>query len=338
MDTGKPILKCSIKEISVLEGAKKVTVSIKTIKLKKLLDTFGDITVGEPRVYKNLSLYPLFSEEKENIEYVTLEEAVKNKWVTITEVNEGGHVPELKVINNSPENVIILDGEQLIGAKQNRTVNITILVAAKTESVIPVCCTEAGRWSYRSRVFSTGAFTYSKLRKIRTQHVVNNIRTGQGFMADQGEVWNEIDRKSTVMDSKSETHEMNKIYEDRQKELNEFKEALKPVEGAKGVVVSLNGRVICADIFDRSKTLQKQWEKLVGSYTMDAIESPEKAANKTTGKDVETLLGELKKAKIDVKQSVGTGKNIGLETGKFIGTGLVYGDSIIHVSVFPKEA
>jgi hypothetical protein len=41
------------------------------------------------------------------------------------------------------------DGEQLVGAKQNRILNMTVLVAAETEVTIPVSCVERGRWGYR---------------------------------------------------------------------------------------------------------------------------------------------------------------------------------------------
>jgi ARG and Rhodanese-Phosphatase-superfamily-associated Protein domain len=34
--------------------------------------------------------------------------------------------------------VLILDGEELVGAKQNRIVNVTILVVTQSEIVIPV--------------------------------------------------------------------------------------------------------------------------------------------------------------------------------------------------------
>jgi hypothetical protein len=43
----------------------------------------------------------------------------------------------------------LLDGEELIGAKQNRALNLTILAPAKQVIVIPVSCVEAGRWHLR---------------------------------------------------------------------------------------------------------------------------------------------------------------------------------------------
>jgi hypothetical protein len=63
------------------------------------------------------------------------------------EVSRGGSVPELKVVNKSDRMLLILDGEGLVGAKQNRIVNTTILIAGNTTTVIPVSCVEQGRWS-----------------------------------------------------------------------------------------------------------------------------------------------------------------------------------------------
>jgi hypothetical protein len=46
---------------------------------------------------------------------------------------------------------LLLDGEQLVGAKQNRIPNMIVLVAAQTEVTIPVSCVEQGRWGYQAR-------------------------------------------------------------------------------------------------------------------------------------------------------------------------------------------
>ncbi len=62
--------------------------------------------------------------------------------MTVSEVSEGGSVPELKVTNLTGKHVLILDGEAVAGAKQNRVLNTTILIGAGTSLVIPVSCTD----------------------------------------------------------------------------------------------------------------------------------------------------------------------------------------------------
>ncbi len=74
--------------------------------------------------------------------------------VTVTEVSQSGSVPELKVVNKADVPVLLLDGEELAGAKQNRVLNTTILLMEHSETIIPVSCTEHGRWDYATPSFS----------------------------------------------------------------------------------------------------------------------------------------------------------------------------------------
>ena len=49
--------------------------------------------------------------------------------VLVEEVSEGGSVPDLLVDNKGAARVLFLEGEELIGAKQNRMTNRSILLA-----------------------------------------------------------------------------------------------------------------------------------------------------------------------------------------------------------------
>jgi hypothetical protein len=108
----------------------------------------------------------------------------------VTEVSEAGSVPFLTVANGADRPLLLLDGEELIGAKQNRILNTTVLVGAHTEVTIPVSCVEQGRWGYRGRQFRPGdASLYASLRARKAAHVSQSVRAGRGHRADQGEVW-----------------------------------------------------------------------------------------------------------------------------------------------------
>ena len=58
---------------------------------------------------------------------------MERKAMVVTEIDESGSVPELKVSNEAVQSALLLDGEELIGAKQNRVLNTTILIAPKRE-------------------------------------------------------------------------------------------------------------------------------------------------------------------------------------------------------------
>jgi len=49
--------------------------------------------------------------------YLALSEALSVHLVTVTEISESGSVPNLKVIKRGNVPVLLLDGEELIGAK-----------------------------------------------------------------------------------------------------------------------------------------------------------------------------------------------------------------------------
>ena len=57
--------------------------------------------------------------------------------VVVTEISQQGSVPELKVQNNLDMRVFLIDGQELVGAKQNRILNTDVLVPAQTTLNIP---------------------------------------------------------------------------------------------------------------------------------------------------------------------------------------------------------
>ncbi len=163
---------------------------------KTLANLLAEISIGPEQHYKNMAVFPLLANQGADMEFITLDEALAQRALVITEINESGRVPELKVVNNSRQKILLLDGEELVGAKQNRVLNVTILLAPNSETLIPVSCIEQGRWSYASKEFSSANRTMSAdLRKKKTQSVHNRVRESGSFASDQGEIWEEINLK-----------------------------------------------------------------------------------------------------------------------------------------------
>ena len=106
-----------------------------------------NISIGEAVSHDGLAVFPLLGKAPFAKDYLTLDEALAANTAVITEVSESGSVPQLLFRNKGEQAVFLLDGEELVGAKQNRILNITILAPAMKDTVIPVSCVEAGRWS-----------------------------------------------------------------------------------------------------------------------------------------------------------------------------------------------
>src|SRR5207247_7566173 len=81
------------------------------------------LNLGAPQRFRNMTIIPLFTPINHSPDYLTLWEAISKSLLTVTEVSQAGSVPQLKVTNAADLPVLLLDGEERIGAKQNRILN-----------------------------------------------------------------------------------------------------------------------------------------------------------------------------------------------------------------------
>jgi len=134
------------------------------------------LQVGDAVEHRGIVIAPLFPRQSPVAEYATLEDALP-LGLGIDEVSEAGVVPELAVTNPTDSNVLLYDGEELLGAKQNRILNITVLVAARSTTPIPVSCVEEGRWSRRSASFAAAPHAaHPELRRRKAHLLACGVR------------------------------------------------------------------------------------------------------------------------------------------------------------------
>src|SRR6266478_9684431 len=139
-----------------------------------LQEEFSRIEIGRSSQFRNLTLFPLLRRgvPVQELEYLLLEDGIAEGKVRVTELNAGGSVPELRLENAADLPVLLVDGEELVGAKQNRVLNLTILAPPKHTTVIPVSCVESGRWGMASPDLKPDSHVmYSAGRGERVAHV-----------------------------------------------------------------------------------------------------------------------------------------------------------------------
>lgn len=71
---------------------------------------------------------------------------------------DGGTVTLLLVVNGTSERVFLLDGEELVGARQNRILNLS----------------------------------HPRLRHDKAEQVHESLRAGMSYESDQGQVWQSV--------------------------------------------------------------------------------------------------------------------------------------------------
>ena len=89
------------------------------------VDYLTELVMSDLQEYENIGLQFIKRNNPVSRKYISLSEALKSEKITINEVSDSGCVPELNCQNNSTDYILILAGEEIIGAKQNRIVNIS---------------------------------------------------------------------------------------------------------------------------------------------------------------------------------------------------------------------
>jgi hypothetical protein len=310
--------------------------------MTKLADFLNLVQIGDPMTHANMSVYPLRLHNGHQRGYRTLDDALQAGELTVSEVSEGGSVPALVVSNEGELPVLMVVGEELVGARQNRVLNTSILVPAKSTLQIPVSCVERGRWSYTSRRFSTHETTsHFELRKTQTANVTASLRSAHdttvsfAYNANQGAVWQEVDRKMQAHRTPSPTASMHDIYEQTGSLVKDYLEALPPPEDAQGFLVAINGEVVGGDLFDHTETLKALWNKLIRGYAIDALERQRMAEEGGASQpDTRQFLMAALRAQEEHYQSVGLGEDVRLSSEDVTGSSLLWDDHLIHASLF----
>lgn len=185
---------------------------------------------------------PLLRFDATDPAWLTLDEAIAAGTLEVTEVTEGGSVSILRVVNKGERAVFLLDGEELAGAKQNRILNTSVLIAAGQTITMPVSCVEQGRWAYRSRAFTSAKRSlYASVRRKKAAQVHESLRMKRGHTADQGRIWADLEAQAEAHGIQSPTCAMSDVFESRGVDLEAYARALPPEPGQVGGRSSTSG-------------------------------------------------------------------------------------------------
>ena len=271
------------------------------------------------------------------LDYITLDEALEAQCIEVTEFTETGQVPRIKIINRSGHMVFVMAGEQLVGCKQNRVVNASIMVPPHSEMPLPVTCVERGRWGYRSAVFSSAhSSSHHRLRAMMAGQAAQSYRRAGVPSADQAAVWREVSRKLRTTGSSSSSDALQDVFRNYERKLEQSVENLPAPAECNGAVFVIGGRIAGVDLFDKPDTLRKLWPKLIKSCTMDALEPSTESPGSMAQEQISSWLDAAASATLESFPSPGVGQDVRIEGEDVIGASLVVDDHPVHMELFRR--
>ena len=286
------------------------------------------IQLGEPREHRGIVITPLFPLQAPVAAYLTLDEALP-RGLLITEVSDAGDVPELSVDNPLDDRVLLYDGEELVGAKQNRILNVTVLIEAESILAIPVSCVEQGRWSSRSDRFEAARhLSHPELRRRKSARLASApLIRGLAQM----EVWDEIADKARRMQVASPTAANADTFESRAHALGALEQAFPLEPGQCGAALAL-GDTLCLDWVSRPDAFALLWPKIRAGYLLDGLERLDQPP--TPSEEVHRFVGKVADARITRRESAGLGDDVRLIAPDVTGSGLELDGELLQLSAF----
>lgn len=304
--------------------------------------------VGKAYINGDLTVYPLISGVTPDPRYLILDVALERGLVTVGEVSDGGAVPELLLKNIGDFPVFLLDGEELVGARQDRVLNVTVLAPPATELRLPVSCVERGRWAYKQRDFTTSPNTlHSEARAAKAARVSRSLRHSGGRDGGQGEIWQHLSRKSGRMGSASSTEAMSDLYAKFSSTVASMVAGMPLLAGQVGAVFAVRGQLRGLEVFEHPRIAAPLLGKVARSYALDAAD-PQAYRGTTTGQPgdhggldgVRLFLEQVASSPVSQHDAVGLGDELRLDHPDLVGGAIVHEDVVLHLSAFraKKEA
>ncbi|MCS7233986.1 MAG: hypothetical protein NZ900_07795 [Synergistetes bacterium] len=303
------------------------------MKYEKLRDFWNNLEVREPMFLRNVVIYPLQApEEGFSREFLTLEDG----GFSISELDAPNIDSVMfRSLSNTP--FFILDGEELLGAQQDRVVNTSLWLEGAEAFEIPVSCIEQRRWG-GGKVFSPGTTLLTpSLRKVLCEGVTRSLSEGKGYKSDQRSLWNSINKTLTTLKVSSKTFSFHDAYNNLKNEIESYIEEMKDLgEEISGFVIETPA-LIAVDLFGSRRILSRFLKKLLRSYLIEGF-----VGKGRVNLSVKRIKSFIKSTLISGFKDYFTPSSVSKEirfgeSSELLGKVLIVEESILHLSLFKEK-
>jgi hypothetical protein len=235
--------------------------------------------------------------------------------------------------------VLLLDGEELIGAKQNRIVEPhRCWCRPKATLDIPVSCVEQGRWHARSRAFEeSGRAMFMRGRARKARHVTGSLRACGRPETDQSAVWDDVASKLHDLEIRSGDHGHGRRVRRPPCQPPRVPRRFRAEPAQVGAVYALDGVVTGLELFDTADAFRAAAPKLVQSYACELLHvEPSDAAVDVA--DAASLLRDVASVQVTEHPATGAGLNLRFDDGRLSGGALALDSTVLHLFAFRPAA
>ena len=295
-----------------------------------------ELDLGNPWTGRNLTLVPLILSRPSGPRDILLPEALATGALEVVEQGSG-HVQQVLARNHGPHDVLVLEGDTLVGCKQNRMVAWTVLVAAGTSAPVSVGCMERGRWSAGGGSFSSGAMAVDPLLRRRTKRETNaSALSPVGPRMDQSRAWQDVDERLNEWDAVSPSADYHTGLARRSEDSRRLVQELKPLPRQVGVIALHGSRLLGLEVVGHPDTWRALSTRVLPSYALGAD---------SAGRDREfqklpalpqpaAWLAAVSHSAVEARRAAGKGTDLLLRDDITSGSCLWEGNAVRHLAVF----
>jgi hypothetical protein len=240
-------------------------------------------------------------------------------------------------VNEGDLQVLILEGDELIGAGQHRVANSSVLINAGSELTLPVSCVESGRWSCRSSAFTpaTGS-PHLTLRRLTTRSVHYSLKSGRDHRTDHRTVWRDLDHVARRRRTALPTRALRASRTHHPERLDAFEKLARELpEGTSGVVVAIGDRLALLEVLAGPRTFARVFRQLLSGYAFESV-----ALDRPYGTPEVHAVRSFIQAAAEIAhrehQAVGAGRDVRFEEDGISGYALIGERGVLHAAAFAE--
>ncbi len=240
------------------------------------LKPVADTDLKEKFSCDKLRLYPIMANDVFRIAHkdigrsVPMNKALQDGRLQVKEHANGATVNTLQVINTSQDTIYLMQGEIVVGGKQDRMLAQDLLVPPGATMDIGAFCVEQGRWSENG----TGQ------QFQRTAGVVSqDVRKAAAVDREQSGVWEKVRENLQDAGARSNTGSYMGMVNDtvHTAERMAYRNKLIGLPAARpgmvGVIAVSGNKVIGCDVFANTNMFNEAYPQLIDAYIAEALNS-----------------------------------------------------------------